>query len=269
MSVQARILVLPVWSDLIVRAQPPPSTLLSVSCCLRLFSVHTPAGSVKVTVEERYGHAMASHVWDAGICLSFFLQTHYIPHLNPSTSLRAMEIASGSGLLGLVLATLLPARSTLVLTEKPTSLELLQHNLEQLQPISSTHISICGLEWGNQVHLLDLPHRDKSTDLLVLADVLYNWAAHPQLWSTVAAVASPSTTIYLAHKHRAATSTAALRHLETYGTCPSCPAVSCALNSPSSCGWKNGLWKLHRCASYGATDIFQLVIQPPHTEMDV
>ncbi|ETV87466.1 hypothetical protein H257_01030 [Aphanomyces astaci] len=262
MGTHGHVLVLPVWSNTIVRTHPSSNdTSASVATCLRRFSIQRPTDQVPslVTVEERYGDAMASHVWDAGICLSYFLQTYHLPQL--SQPLHAMEIASGSGLLGLVLATLLPPHSTLVLTDKPSNLDLLGYNVRQHQstrPSPPCSVAVCSLEWGNAVHLEALLAPHNPPHLLLLADVLYNWAAHPQLWATVAAIATPLTTIFLAHKDRAATSTAALRHLHVHGTCPSCSLFS---TIPSTCGWQQGLWKLELRASFGSTDIFQLVIQ--------
>ncbi|KAF0695337.1 Aste57867_13848 [Aphanomyces stellatus] len=243
------IFVLPVWSDLISRIMPLSTSSSSDSISLRCFSApsHPP-----LAIEERYGEAMASHAWDAGICLASYLLYQQASIFQTRPNMRVLEIAAGCGVLGLAVATMLPPSASIILTEKPATLPLLQRNVAR-HPSLASLVHVLPLEWAHHDNIVAVcaAIAPATLDVLLLADVLYHWAAHAALVSTVASLASPTTIIFLAHKHRSKVSTAALRRLveSNNPNCTTCiPAAACPWHA----------WTLVSIAVVGATEIFQL-----------
>ncbi|KAF0723183.1 hypothetical protein Ae201684P_022020 [Aphanomyces euteiches] len=239
----SNILILPVWSDLVSRISPSaPSS--DVSLYVRHFKSTLGA---PIVIEERYGDAMASHVWDAAVCLCDFLQSQRLLRESPAT---VVEVAAGCGLPGIATALRLPSTSTVVLTEKPSNLDHLQRNVDfnssKFPP--STSILVRALMWGNLEHVASLP---SPIDVIILSDVLYNWTAHPDLLTTLDAMASASTRVFLAHKHRSRETTAALQAIAQNHPCPTCPPFA-------ACLWVS-TWQLKLLATYGLTHIFELI----------
>ncbi|KAG9412807.1 hypothetical protein AC1031_015706 [Aphanomyces cochlioides] len=224
----SNILILPVWSDLVSRISPTaPSG--DVSLCVRHFQSTLGA---PIVIEERYGDAMASH------------------RLLPESPATVVEVAAGCGLPGIAAALRLPPASTVVLTEKPSNLDHLQRNVDfnsgKFPP--STSILVRALMWGNLEHVAALP---SPIDVIILSDVLYNWTAHPDLLTTLVAMASATTRVFLAHKQRSRETTAALQAIAQNHPCPTCPPIA-------ACLWVS-TWQLKLRATYGLTQIFELI----------
>ncbi|EQC31270.1 hypothetical protein SDRG_10875 [Saprolegnia diclina VS20] len=201
-----------------------------------------------LVLHETYGDAMAAQQWDAGLCLASYLQA-WLSYTSPPTTV--LELGAGTGLLGLALAKWLPATSTVVLTERTSALRHLEETLSRNAVVVSAQVHAVALDWGDNEQLLALRASLPSCDLVVLADVLYCWAAHPRLLDSLRGLVQLGhTSIFVAHTHRSAHISAHLAALER-GTA----AVACG-HCDGVCGWT--AWRWQSLATVGATQIFAL-----------
>eukprot|EP00252_Welwitschia_mirabilis_P004567 TRINITY_DN14884_c0_g1_i1.p1 TRINITY_DN14884_c0_g1~~TRINITY_DN14884_c0_g1_i1.p1 ORF type:complete len:239 (-),score=27.45 TRINITY_DN14884_c0_g1_i1:435-1151(-) len=128
----------------------------------------------------------ASTVWDSAIVLSKYLEKW--PQI--VTSKTCLELGAGCGLPGIVAACL--GASSVVLTDFPENLELLQKNIEsnKVEDIASVR----PLVWGSRSDVLAKPF-----GLVLATDVMYYVEAVNSLLNTLKAASDSDTVILLAY----------------------------------------------------------------------
>ncbi|RLN92466.1 hypothetical protein BBJ28_00002901 [Nothophytophthora sp. Chile5] len=247
-----QVLVLPLQVALQVVAAEAPFETSTV--CQRVFCASLPrtsAGGEKprlLVIEEHYGDAMGAHVWDASILLSFVLLEAGIAS---SESLNqhqtVVELGSGCGLFASVLTTFCSSQAefTAIFTEKPECTARLQHNLQSMDAM------VLPLEWGEP-----LPAILSSADVTVVfaADVLYNWAAHEALLTTLDGFTASHMQLLLAHKRRGHSSAAKMDALAAGAYDP---ATQCGVKTDTNeCRWSH--WHVEKLAALGRIDLFRV-----------
>ena len=115
--------------------------------------------------------------------------------------LSILELGSGCGITGLHIADLC-CRSTVLLTDLPDAMEILNRNVEFAQPVSSgAKLTAAVLDWDAPVPEMVAKQR---FDLVVLSDCTYNSDSIPGLVKTLSSIArsSPHTLIVISLKVR-------------------------------------------------------------------
>lgn len=154
-----------------------------------------------------YGHGAT--VWDAGILLGKYLaefegRQHMVPHTS------CLSLGCGCGLSGLV-ASILGCDVTL--TDLPNVLPLTQINIDKNKDAlrtalafakgDNTHVhrsKTCvaeALDWNK-----DCDFVNRTFDLILGADLMYDPKLAQPLAATVARLSTPTSTIIIAHEHR-------------------------------------------------------------------
>ncbi|RLN93378.1 hypothetical protein BBJ28_00015882 [Nothophytophthora sp. Chile5] len=253
-----QVLVLPLQVALqVVAAEAPIETS---TICQRVFCVSPPRTSAEgekprlLVIEEHYGDAMGAHVWDASILLSFVLLEAGVTsseslnqHLQHQT---VVELGSGCGLFASVLTTFrssqqLQAELTAIFTEKPECTARLQHNLQSMDAL------VLPLEWGEP-----LPAILSSADVTVVfaADVLYNWAAHEALLTTLDGFTASHMQLLLAHKRRGQS---AATKMDALAAGAYDPTTQCGVTTDTNeCRWSR--WHVEKLAALGPIDLFHV-----------
>ncbi|KAL4101396.1 hypothetical protein PRIC1_005148 [Phytophthora ramorum] len=267
-----RVLVLPLRVDLQVTSSSQVDRAATTSTsCHRMFrsSLSTsPAAALDnkerglLVIEENYGDAMGSHVWDASILLGFAviragINTPLQQKLTRNKTKQAiLELGSGCGLFAAVLTAHLSSdtRWTTIFTEKPECTERLQTNLDRNEPPASS--SVLPLEWGAPL-LKEL--READVRVVFAADVLYHWAAHEAFLATLDSLvgeqeSSTKLHVFLAHKRRGKASATKLDALAS-GTFDSAAHCGAAIDT-SNCRWLH--WQVEKVASIGRVDLYIL-----------
>lgn len=188
-------------TQLIVNMIPPPtqsakSTLMikgkafDLSNGLRIahhvIHIHSPG-------EAELGTGLT--IWDGAIVLARYLEQF------PSNVIgkRILEVGSGTGIVGIA-AGVLGAQSVL-LTDLPYTLENLQHNLDRNFPPSSPIslvLRVGELDWMDPI---TYPTKTQW-DVIVGADVVWIESLIVPLVTTLAHLASSTTTVLIAHQVR-------------------------------------------------------------------
>lgn len=302
-------LILPIQSDSIqllpaaASEEPQKAKSNCSSICQRIFSVPTttPHSSGKmVTIQENYGDTMGSHIWDASILLSFTLV--YATRQSPiSSSSRVclprhvmLELGAGCGLFAAVYSIrfcsdgasgnkdleappLSATGNTMLLTERAESLALLTSNLRRNCGHSLHLQRVLPLVWGREDAI---PHEFPRVHTIFASDVLYNWAVHEALLTTIEQIRQRSrnttdaaacewgeeeglSSVIIAHKHRGKATSAALENV-LQGECRDCGCTESAAKRDvtagdgggSSCQWEN--WSVTRVARLGKIDVLRL-----------
>ncbi|KAL8905585.1 MAG: hypothetical protein Q9207_002535 [Kuettlingeria erythrocarpa] len=106
----------------------------------------------------------------------------------------SLELGAGSGLVGLALSLHLLRPSHIHLTDLPTIVPLLSHNIALNSPATPTTADI--LEWGGCAPRGFLP------DILLAADCVYFEPAFPLLLQTMQELMRPETVCYFCFKKR-------------------------------------------------------------------
>ena len=149
---------------------------------------------------------------DAGLALVAFLGS-LVLQPRPTTNLAKLlqradrqclsilELGSGCGITGLHIADLC-SRSTVLLTDLPEAIEILNRNVESAKPVSSgAELATAVLDWDAPVpEMVEKRH----FDLVVLSDCTYNSDSIPGLVKTLSSIAktSPHTLIVISLKVR-------------------------------------------------------------------
>ena len=116
-------------------------------------------------------------------------------------SLSILELGSGCGITGLHIADLC-STSTVLLTDLPDAMEVLNRNIGFAQPVSSgAKLTAAVLDWDAPVPEMVAKQR---FDLVVLSDCTYNSDSIPGLVKTLSSIArsSPHTLIVISLKVR-------------------------------------------------------------------
>ena len=137
---------------------------------------------------------------DAGLALIAFLgslvlqpgPTSSLARLlqrSESQDISILELGSGCGITGLHIADLC-SRSTVLLTDLPDAIEILNRNVDFTQPLSSgVKLATAILDWDAPVPEMVAKQR---FDLVVLSDCTYNSDSIPGLVKTLSSIAKSS-----------------------------------------------------------------------------
>ncbi|KAI8342570.1 putative methyltransferase-domain-containing protein [Chlamydoabsidia padenii] len=155
-----------------------------------------------VSICEDVEQSIARHVWDCGLVMCDFIKKHK-DHIKCN---HVIELGSGTGLVGIFAALVLKPH-TMVLTDLPDALDIMQQNLDMMIT-TSTDIQAKVLSWGPKASIGD----DEDTtwagdehmvDLVLLTDVLYNQGSHDLLLQTLDwLMVNPTCRVLLAYKER-------------------------------------------------------------------
>ena len=137
---------------------------------------------------------------DAGLVLVAFLGSLVLQprptsnlasllHRSEPQGLNVLELGSGCGITGLHVADLC-SRSTILLTDLPDAIEILNRNIEFAQPVSNgVELATAVLDWDAPVPEMVAKQR---FDLVVLSDCTYNSDSIPGLVKTLSSIAGSS-----------------------------------------------------------------------------
>ncbi|KAF1316548.1 Nicotinamide n-methyltransferase, partial [Globisporangium splendens] len=291
-------LILPIQSNSMQLSLAPPATDKKMSPqeaapifgsntnkCARLFSIspsEVPEGEAQViAIHEDYGETMGSHIWDASILLSFaFLHATASQFAQEDDREAArhggmLELGAGCGLFAAVYAlrcfkNRCEKTTTMVLTERTESLALLTSNLHHNCSSSSQRSSVVmPLTWGEPLGSTLCPDEIARVDTIFASDVLYHWASHEALLTTIEAILQASrglSSVIIAHKHCGKATSTALESVLQRGHDSDCsssfkpkaasPMASSNNGSENGCQWAN--WDVARLATLGSVDLLQL-----------
>ncbi|KAF7586804.1 hypothetical protein BBP40_008322 [Aspergillus hancockii] len=172
-----------------------------------------PKDSLDLRIWEETGNSIARHIWDAAIASVIYLQqiatgdsSVTVPLLQDlvqaerSSPLRAIELGSGCGIVGLALAEILPQCSVL-LTDLPEVEEIVTQNIAVAKPTPSSSLEYRDVDWDEA-----LPEDlcNGSIDLILVSDCTYNADSLPALVSVLGRLVqtSPDAIILVALKRR-------------------------------------------------------------------
>ncbi|PLB54525.1 hypothetical protein P170DRAFT_347729 [Aspergillus steynii IBT 23096] len=172
-----------------------------------------PVEALDLRIWEETGNSIARHIWDAALASVMYLQQIIAGHRvetapalqnlllrAPTKPVRAVELGSGCGIVGIALAELLPQCSVL-LTDLPEVEEIVTQNITTAKPASESTVEFQTLDWDEE-----LPENlsDGSVDLILVSDCTYNADSLPALVLVLDRLVqrSPAAIILVALKRR-------------------------------------------------------------------
>ncbi|KAF2433265.1 hypothetical protein EJ08DRAFT_72362 [Tothia fuscella] len=165
-----------------------------------------------INIWEETGESIARHLWDAGIALSahldrmVFLEAGGISSVEQLTGsatfkrLHVLELGAGCGIVGISFAQLIPD-CEVTLTDLPEATEIIQRNIEGINPAMNSSVKFQPLNWDDP---LPSSIENGPVDLVLVADCTYNPDSSPALVKTFGAIVrqSPKAAILIAMKIR-------------------------------------------------------------------
>ncbi|KAL6477753.1 hypothetical protein MHYP_G00135880 [Metynnis hypsauchen] len=134
-------------------------------------------------------------VWDAAIVLSKYLETEQCCSSQTWSSKKAVELGAGTGVVGIMAASL---GANVTVTDLEDLLPLLELNIRENQNLISTgSITAKVLKWGEDVTDF-LPH----PDYILMADCIYYEQSVQPLVETLKALSGPETCIICCYEQR-------------------------------------------------------------------
>ncbi|KAL7873194.1 hypothetical protein AOLI_G00122650 [Acnodon oligacanthus] len=134
-------------------------------------------------------------VWDAAIVLSKYLETEQFCRSQTWSSKKIVELGAGTGVVGIMAASL---GANVTVTDLEDLLPLLELNIRENQTLISTgSITAKVLKWGEDVTDF-LPH----PDYILMADCIYYEQSVQPLVETLKALSGPETCIICCYEQR-------------------------------------------------------------------
>ncbi|KAG8188582.1 hypothetical protein JTE90_005939 [Oedothorax gibbosus] len=131
-------------------------------------------------------------VWDAGIVLGKYLD--YLQHQNNILGGKTViDIGSGTGVAGLFAGVL---GATVILTDLPEVIPLLQKNIELNKNILKGNTSASVLVWGSNENTLPVP------DLILVSDCIYYDQSVEKLIPTLEQLSTSHTEVLISYEDR-------------------------------------------------------------------
>ncbi|KAI9036985.1 protein N-lysine methyltransferase family protein [Aspergillus affinis] len=169
--------------------------------------------ALDLRIWEETGNSIARHIWDAALASVIYLQQiiardrvetasalQDLLQRPRSKPVRAVELGSGCGIVGISLAELLPQCSVL-LTDLPEVEDIVTQNITVAKPASESTVEFQTLDWDEK-----LPENlcGGSVDLILVSDCTYNADSLPALVSVLDRLVkmSPAAIILVALKRR-------------------------------------------------------------------
>ncbi|KAJ3157230.1 hypothetical protein HDU89_002642 [Geranomyces variabilis] len=178
------------------------------------YDIQTSRGSTTLVLQTdpsgALGAGQGATVWDSALCLAKYIEKRAKREPTIFQNARVLEIGSGTGLVGLVVAALGAGTSASVtLTDTPNALLLLKHNVNHLAKMLEAQgharpaLSSAPLIWGSERDTADLKssHPQLPTHVL-LSDCLYVPSLYPALLKTLDTVCGPETLVWIAYEKR-------------------------------------------------------------------
>lgn len=224
--------VLPVFSlPFQIVPSPSPSLPASSSCTSGINScraIHIPSLERSLLVAEAPGEiGIGGKVWDAGLVLTHYLAEH--PEAvgggreggregkrenrgqevnEGKETCRVIELGAGTGIAGIAAALL--GRASVLITDLPGVVPLIQTNIELNLPASSPNppsfCSALAYTWGEDSEFLsdggERKRSDGCFDVILLADVIYEPKYYSSLIKALRKLSHPNSLILLAHRER-------------------------------------------------------------------
>ncbi|PYH47404.1 protein N-lysine methyltransferase family protein [Aspergillus saccharolyticus JOP 1030-1] len=172
-----------------------------------------PNDKLGLRIWEETGNSIARHIWDAAVAAVIYLQKiiagdpkisapflQAVLQRSRSSPLRAIELGSGCGIVGVALAELLPGCS-ITLTDLPEVEEIVTKNIAVARPAESSTLQFQTLDWDET---LPAELCGGSIDLVLVSDCTYNADSLPALVSVLERLlqVSPDAVILVALKRR-------------------------------------------------------------------
>ncbi|KAI9877496.1 MAG: hypothetical protein M1830_003757 [Pleopsidium flavum] len=153
-----------------------------------------------LVIWEESVESIARHIWDAGLALLAHLN-HTITPQQASTGaigqllaqaaqrkLAVLELGSGTGIVGIGFAQMLP-NCEVLLTDLKEAEDIIARNSDASTPSMSSSTSFCVLDWEEVV---PKSITDRHFDLIFVSDCTYNSDSIPALVRTLSALAKSS-----------------------------------------------------------------------------
>lgn len=157
--------------------------------CLRALPV---SDGIQVFVAESPGQlGIGGKLWDS----SFILAKYLSEHPEKVYQKRIVELGSGLGFMGLCCA--LFGAQSVVMTDLPQVIPLLQYNMDvnsRLHGLNSSMISVKAHEWGT-------PFESLRCDVVIMCDVVYDPDGYEPLLKSLELL-DPSIEIIMGHRSR-------------------------------------------------------------------
>lgn len=146
-------------------------------------------------VAQKPGHGIGSVVWDCAYVMCKYLESHLE---NKFRGRRVIELGSGTGLLGIMMALL---GAEVIMTDQKEMLELMKFNTEScLSPENRKNIKIAELNWLSDHAEFVKEHG--PFDFIVGSDLVYEPFLFDPLISTLNQISTSTTETILAYKRR-------------------------------------------------------------------
>mmetsp|Transcript_42303 Transcript_42303/g.106742 ORF Transcript_42303/g.106742 Transcript_42303/m.106742 type:complete len:233 (-) Transcript_42303:486-1184(-) len=149
-----------------------------------------------IVIQEDPNGGVGGSIWDANYDLLEFIQDDTRFPAGFFVGKRVLELGSGTGLAGLVCASL---GATITLTDRADTVDLLKLNL-QLNAVllQDVQTSVQELEWGKS----DCSSFANQVDVVVAAECIYNLLYGDVLLATLQEVCTPGTLVLFSYAQR-------------------------------------------------------------------
>lgn len=127
--------------------------------------------TLEIIQDLQYGYA--GEVWDGALVFTNSAKLEKFQNFFPFKNTNILELGSGTGICGLLLATLNP--ENIIITDKKESLPLINKNLEKNFNLFNinTKISIQELLWENKDQI-EILCKENLFDYIICSDIIYN-----------------------------------------------------------------------------------------------
>jgi predicted nicotinamide N-methyase len=151
----------------------------------------------RLRIQEDPEGGVGGSLWEAARALASLVENHG----EKLKSKRAVDLGSGTGLIGLVMASY--GALSVHLTDRAEVLPLLRHNVARNgfadNDDDECRVECVELEWGcgDEVERVGAP-----VDFVVASECIYNMKYAPMLFGTIRALSAPDTVIFFAYASR-------------------------------------------------------------------
>lgn len=137
----------------------------------------------------------AGIIWDCAYVFSSFLSSEKSKKYFKNKVV--LEIGSGTGLCGLIVACLEPKR--VYLTDKEENLKFLERNVENNKDKINCDIVITSLDWN---YIIDFKKIKESFDIIIASDIIYHGVNFSNILQLLDHFSTLTTQILLSYNHR-------------------------------------------------------------------
>lgn len=172
-----------------------------------------PISERPLVMLEDAGDSIARHLWDGSVALTAYIDRtvslqssislpllEYVLVSATYRRLNVLELGCGCGIVGIALAQTIPDCDVL-LTDLPEVTELVNDNIERMNPAIASKVSFEPLDWEKE---LPAKMKNRTNDLVIVSECTYNTDTLQPLVSSLSAIIarSPKAVILVATKTR-------------------------------------------------------------------